>query len=106
MNTTNKQEELEKEIEKYNINVKRYTFLLEQRNKNGKIIDELIDLGGEISKFENNVGNIQQAELKGIKEGKAQAISEFKEIIIEKTKNCISHSFVKDVVEKTAQEIK
>ena len=122
MNTPNKQAELEKEIEKYNINVKRYTFLLEQRNKNGKIIDELIDLGGEISKFENNVGNIQQAELKGIKEGKAQAISEFKEklkeaLCIDKDEdckvNCCKTQGGKDnfickncnQIEKTAQEI-
>ena len=76
MNTPNKKAELEKEIEKLNNDVKlQQTKLFFLLNSSDNIITDLPM--SEAFKFWWFMEC--KAELKGIKEGKAQAISEFKE---------------------------
>jgi len=113
MNTPNKQAELEKEIEKLNNDVKlQQTKLFFLLNSSDNIITDLPM--SEAFKFWWFMEC--KAELKGIKEGRNQAISEFKEIIyklkLPYPNNGKEMGFYIDAddleaeLEKTAQEIK
>ena len=86
MNTPTKQEDLEKEIKE------RETLGIGEQKEGGRW----------------NYTDTLKAELKGIKEGKAQAISEFKEKLKERIEKDFPFSANKmsKIIEKTAQEIK
>jgi hypothetical protein len=75
MNTPNKQAELEKEIE---LRINKEWYEMKQYPK------QLIRI--DYGFFEMNDAEIKWKMLKGIKEGKAQAISEFKETLIKLAK--------------------
>jgi len=104
MKTPNKQAELEKEM------IKRIITSFDIKERKARTINKDYK---NMGRFKSNysLSEMEHALEDGIKETKAQAISEFKERLIEKFKDTTpiereSLGYTLDIIEKTAQEIK